>query len=141
MASHSTLKDHFRETRLFTSRAVIALLLSVALLILLLVRLFDLQVLQHDKYSVLSDKNRVHIRPVPPTRGLIYDRNGALLAENLPSFQLEIVRERIEDMDSTIAELRKLIDISDENVARFKKRLKRTQRHKPVALRTRLSDR
>jgi len=140
MASHSTLKDHFRETRLFTSRAVIALVLAVALLVLLLVRLFDLQVLQHDKYSVLSDKNRVHIRAVPPTRGLIYDRNGALLAENLPSFQLEIVRERVEDMDATIAELRKLIDISDENIVRFKKRLKRTQRHKPVALRIRLSD-
>ncbi len=140
MASHSTLKDHFRETRLFTNRAVIALLLAAALMILLLVRLFDLQVLQHNTYSVLSDKNRVHIRAVPPTRGLIYDRNGALLAENLPSYQLEITRERVTDLDATIAELRQLIDISDENIVRFKKRLKRTQRHKPVPLRTRLSD-
>jgi penicillin-binding protein 2 len=140
MVSHSTLKDHFRETRLFTSRAVIALLLAIALLILLLVRLFDLQVLQHDKYSVLSDKNRVHIRAVPPTRGLIYDRNGTLLAKNLPSFQLEITRERVEDMDTTITELRKLMDISDEQVTRFKTRLKRSKRHKPVALRTQLSD-
>ena len=140
MASHSTLKDHFRETRLFTNRAVIALLLAAALMILLLVRLFDLQVLQHNTYSVLSDKNRVHIRAVPPTRGLIYDRNGALLAENLPSYQLEITRERVADLDATIAELRQLIDISDENIVRFKKRLKRTQRHKPVPLRTRLSD-
>ncbi|HHI93433.1 MAG TPA: penicillin-binding protein 2 [Gammaproteobacteria bacterium] len=140
MASHSTLKDHFRETRLFTNRAVIALLLAAALMILLLARLFDLQVLQHATYSVLSDKNRVHIRAVPPTRGLIYDRNGALLAENLPSYQLEITRERVADLDATIAELRQLIDISDENISRFKKRLERTQRHKPVPLRTRLSD-
>ncbi|NOX92139.1 MAG: penicillin-binding protein 2 [Gammaproteobacteria bacterium] len=140
MASHSTLKDHFRETRLFTNRAVIALLLVAALMILLLVRLFYLQVLQHDTYSVQSDNNRVHIRAVPPTRGLIYDRNGALLAENLPSYQLEITRERVSDLDATIAELRQLIEISDENIARFKKRLKRTRRHKPVSLRTRLSD-
>jgi len=140
MASHSTLKDHFRETRLFTNRAVIALLLATALMLLLLVRLFDLQVLQHNTYSVLSDKNRVHIRAVPPTRGLIYDRNGALLAQNLPSYQLEITRERVADLDATIAELRQLIDISDENIARFKNRLKRTHRHKPVPLRTRLSD-
>jgi len=140
MASHSTLKDHFRETRLFTNRAVIALLLAATLMILLLVRLFDLQVLQHDTYSVQSDNNRVHIRAVPPTRGLIYDRNGALLAENLPSYQLEITRERVGDLDATIAELRQLIEISDENIARFKKRLKRTRRHKPVSLRTRLSD-
>jgi len=140
MASHSTLKDHFRETRLFTNRAVIALLLATALMVLLLVRLFDLQVLQHNTYSVLSDKNRVHIRAVPPTRGLIYDRNGALLAQNLPSYQLEITRERVVDLDATIAELRQLVDISDENIARFKNRLKRTHLHKPVPLRTRLSD-
>ena len=140
MASHSTLKDHFRETRLFTNRAVIALLLATALMILLLVRLFDLQVLQHNTNSVLSDKNRVHIRAVPPTRGLIYDRNGALLAQNLPSYQLEITRERVADLDATIAELRQLVDISDEHIARFKNRLERTHRHKPVPLRTRLSD-
>lgn len=140
MVSHSTLKDHFRETRLFTSRAIFALLVAIALLVLLLARLFDLQVLQHNKYAMMSEKNRVHIRAVPPTRGLIYDRNGALLAENLPSFQLEITQERVEDMDKTIAELRKLIDISDDNIADFKERLKHTQRHKPVALRTQLSD-
>ncbi|HEC19698.1 MAG TPA: penicillin-binding protein 2 [Gammaproteobacteria bacterium] len=140
MASPTTLKDHFRETRLFTSRAIIALLLSIGLMLLLLVRLFDLEVLQYAKYSVLSDQNRVHIRAVPPTRGLIYDRNGVLLAENLPSFQLELTRERISDLDATIDDLRQIIDITDEDIERFKKRLQRTQRHKSVPLRTRLSD-
>ncbi len=140
MASYHTIKDHFRETRLFASRAVLALLISIGLLLVLLIRLFDLQVIQHDTYTVLSDKNRVHIRAVPPTRGLIYDRNGILLAQNLPSYRLEVVAEQVDDLDATIAELRKLIDISDDNIASFKKRLKRSKRYKPISLRARLSD-
>jgi penicillin-binding protein 2 len=140
MASSNTIKDHFRETRLFTNRAIIALVVSIGLLIVLLVRLFDLQVVQHTTYAVLSDQNRVHIRAAPPTRGLIYDRNGVLLAENLPSYRLEVVTERVEDLDATIAELRKLVDISDDNIAEFRQDLKHTKRYKPVSLRSRLSD-
>ncbi|MBL1275884.1 MAG: penicillin-binding protein 2 [Ectothiorhodospiraceae bacterium] len=140
MALHHTIKDHFRETRLFTSRAVAALLISIGLMAVLLLRLFDLQVIKHDTYAVLSDKNRIHIRAVPPTRGLIYDRNGTLLAENLPSYRLEVIVEQVKDLDATIAELRHLVDISDDNIAAFKKRLKRSKRYKPVSLRSRLSD-
>jgi penicillin-binding protein 2 len=140
MASSNTIKDHFRETRLFTNRAIVALVVTIALLIVLLVRLFDLQVVQHASYAVLSDKNRVHIRAVPPTRGLIYDRNGVLLAENLPSYRLEVVIERVEDLDTTIAELRQLVDISDDNIAEFRQDLKHTKRYNPVSLRSRLSD-
>jgi penicillin-binding protein 2 len=140
MASHHTIKDHFRETRLFVSRAIIALLMAIALLSVLVVRLFDLQVVQHDNYTVLSDNNRVHIRALAPTRGLIYDRNSTLLAQNLPSYRLEITAERVPDLDATIAELRQLIDISERNIKSFKKRLKRSKRYKAVSLRSRLSD-
>ena len=140
MASPSTLKDHFRETRMFNTRAVIALVFVIVLLLVLVTRLTDLQILQHDTFSMLSDKNRVHIRALPPTRGLIFDRNGVLLAENLPSHSLELVTERIDDLDATIAALRELIDISDEDIRRFKKRLKRKRRHESVSLRNRLSD-
>ncbi|NOX77140.1 MAG: penicillin-binding protein 2 [Gammaproteobacteria bacterium] len=140
MSSPSALKDHFRETRLFNNRAVIALAVVIAMLLVLLTRLADLQILKHDTYSVLSDNNRVHIRAVPPTRGLIFDRHGVLLAENLPSYSLELVVERIDDLDATIAALRKLVNISDEDIRRFKKRLKRERRHKAVSLRSRLSD-
>lgn len=140
MAFQHTIKDHFRETRLFASRAVLALLISIGLMIVLLVRLFDLQVVQHDTYAVLSDKNRVHIRGVSPTRGLIYDRRGVLLAENLPSYRLEVISEQVDDIDATIAELRQLIDISDDDIAEFKQDLKSNKRYKPISLRSRLSD-
>ncbi|WP_455199471.1 penicillin-binding protein 2 [Kaarinaea lacus] len=140
MASTNTIKDHFRETRLFISRAVIALILSVALVLVLMGRLVDLQILEHNTYKVLSDQNRVNIRPVPPTRGLIYDRNGILLAQNLPSYSLEIIPEQVEDLDKTILELSELIDIQDDDIDNFRARLKTTRRHKPISLRTRLSD-
>ena len=62
MASSNTIKDHFRETRLFTNRAIVALVVTIVLLIVLLMRLFDLQVVKHATYAVLSDQNRVHIQ-------------------------------------------------------------------------------
>ncbi len=141
MASYNTIKDHFRETRLFTTRAVFALILTIVLMLVLLVRLVNLQILEHESYKVLSDRNRIHIRPITPTRGLIYDRNGVLLAQNLPSFSLDIVPEQTKDMDNTIKELAKLVTISEDDITAFKARLKKTsRRHKPVSLRSRLSD-
>jgi len=140
MAKPTTLKDHFRETRLFTHRAIAALAFTIVLMLVLITRLVNLQVIEHDTYTVLSDKNRVHIAALPPTRGLIFDRNGVLLAQNLPSYSLQIVPEQVDDVDATIERLRRLIAISEDDVERFRKRYKRSRRFKPITLRTRLSD-
>ena len=140
MASPNTLKDHFRETRLFSQRAVVALVLVALLFGVLVARLVNLQILEHHTYNVLSDQNRVHIRAVPPTRGLIYDRNGTLLAQNLPSYRLEIVPEQIEDMEATLSELGKLISIREEDLKTFRQRLKASRRYQSISLRSRLSD-
>jgi penicillin-binding protein 2 len=140
MAAPSTLKDHFRETRLFTQRAIVALVLILILLGILIARLVNLQIFEHNTYTVLSDKNRVHLRAVPPTRGLIYDRNGVLLAQNLPSYRLEIVPEQIEDMDATLAQLGEIIAIREEDLQSFRQRLKTTRRYQALSLRSRLSE-
>ena len=101
----------------------------------------NLQILEHESYQVLSDRNRIHIRPITPTRGLIYDRNGVLLAQNLPSFSLDIVPEQIEDMDDTIKQLAEIITISEGDINTFKAGLKKaSRRHKAVSLRSRLSE-
>ena len=71
------------------------------LTVVLIARLFYLQVVEHDLYTTLSHNNRVNIEPIGPTRGLIYDRNGVLLAENRPTFSLEIVPERVEPASLT----------------------------------------
>lgn len=140
MARPTALKDHFRETRLFTNRAIAALVVTVACMLMLVGRLINLQIVDHAHYSGLSEQNRVHIRAVPPTRGLIFDRNGVLLAENLPSHSLEVIPERVEDMDATLAGLRELVSISDEDLSLFRKRINDSHEFKSIPLRARLSD-
>jgi len=140
MAKPTTLKDHFRETRLFTHRAITALAITVVLMLMLITRLINLQVIEHNTYTVLSDNNRVHIAALPPTRGLIFDRNGVLLAQNLPSYSLQIIPEQVDDVDVTIEQLRQLISITEDDEQRFRKRYESSRRFKPITLRTRLSD-
>jgi len=140
MASRFTLKDHFRESSLFNVRAIAALIFSVILILVIILRLLYLQITEHELYSTLSENNRFQINAVPPNRGLIYDRNGVLLAQNLPSYELQLLPEQIEDMDGTIASLSTLINISEADIRRFKKQLRRNRPFKPIALRSRLSD-
>jgi penicillin-binding protein 2 len=106
--TNEALKDHWQEQRLFISRV----LWSVAIVLLLtgglIVRLVQLQVFDYERFSDLSQGNRVRIEPLAPTRGLILDRNGLVLAENLPTWQLVAIPEQIEDLDATLAELESL---------------------------------
>ena len=134
-------KDHHNEARLFARRVVASSVIVGALLCLLIARFYSLQVIHHNDYVTQSDANRIHVQPVAPTRGLIYDRNGILLAENRPIFTLSLVRERVSDLPETLATLRELVDISDDEVADFHKALR--QRRRPfeaVSLKYRLTD-
>ncbi len=140
MRHRLTIKDHFRETQLFNVRAIIALIVSCTLIVVLIIRLIYLQVVEHELYTTLSENNRFHIGAVPPIRGLIYDRNGVILAQNLPTYTLELTPERVEDIDSTIADLSEIIVISDSDVSRFYREMRRSRPFKSVPLRTRLSD-
>ena len=99
-----------------------------------------MQIVLHDRYTVLSQSNRVEIVPIPPPRGLIFSKDGVLLADNRPSFSLEIIPEKIEDLDQTIFQLSKIIEIDGASIDRFKQRLKKNQRFESVPLRFNLSD-
>ena len=140
MLQRTPLKDHLRETHSFTSRVVIALVCVGLLLGVVIVRLVYLQIVNHEHFATLSENNRVNIVPVPPTRGLIFDRNGVLLAQNLPSFSLEIIPEQTDDLDATLKGLRKLIAISDDDVDSFRKRLQQKRPFESIPLRFRLSE-
>lgn len=102
------IKDHWAEQRLFERRALAAACIIAALTLVLIGRLVVLQVMRYDYYADLSQGNRVRVEPLPAQRGLILDRNLAVLAENRPAFQLELVRERVPDVDAT---LQRLVDI------------------------------
>ncbi|HHC71468.1 MAG TPA: penicillin-binding protein 2 [Thiotrichales bacterium] len=134
MASRLTLKDHLAESRLMLNRSVWALVGVILLMGILLTRLAWLQISNYTHYSTLSNDNRVKLLPIPPTRGLIYDRNGRLLADNLPAFQLRIIPERTPDVDALIEELRKVVEIRDDQIRRFRKALRRQRGFQGVPL-------
>ncbi|MBD3657846.1 MULTISPECIES: penicillin-binding protein 2 [Marinobacter] len=122
------LKDTAAERRLFQRRTVVMLAVVTAMLGLLIARMYQLQIVEHDIYNTLSDKNRVQVQSVAPTRGLVYDRNDLLIAENRPVFSVTVVPERVDDMEQTLATLRDMLAISDEDMERFRRRLREPRR-------------
>lgn len=135
-----TLKDAAREARIVRGRVVAACFGIIALAALLLLRMAQLQVAEYEHFSTLSEDNRVKIVPLAPTRGLIYDRNGVELAQNTPTFSLEVVPENVEDMPALLVELSALVEITDEDRERFYAMLKKKRRFQSVPLRFRLSE-
>ncbi|MBD3635344.1 MAG: penicillin-binding protein 2 [Methylophaga sp.] len=140
MSSRFTLKDHFRESRLINGRLLVAALISILVFSVVIVRLVVLQVFEYEHFDSLSNRNRVDIEPLPPQRGLIYDRNGLLIAENIPTFSLEMVPEKVADVEATLNELSKLLALTDEDIADFQDRLKRHRRFQQVVIRQRLTE-
>lgn len=134
-----TLKNHSQEYRLFLMRSYLLALGMIILAILLFARLFFLQVILQHRYKTLSTQNHMTVVPLPPNRGLITDRHGVLLAENVPVFNLEIVPERVKHMRATLDELRKLISISDEDILSFQRLRRQHHRYDPIPLRVKLS--
>ena len=99
-----------------------------------------LQILQHEVYATRSEENRIRLEPIIPARGLIFDRNGVLLADNAPAYRLDIVAERVEDMPQLIAALRTRVSISDEELRRFDSARKGARRFKPIPLKLKLDE-
>lgn len=108
----AAFRDKQKEQRLFKHRAIILALFLSLLFTALVWRLWYLQVTSYDTYSNLSENNRLQLRPIAPSRGLIYDRNGVLLAENIPSFSLTLTPERVKNMERTLQFLDELIGLS-----------------------------
>lgn len=121
-------KNTAAERRLFQRRALVMLALVLLTMLGLLARMYQLQIVEHDIYTTLSDKNRVQVQSVPPPRGLVYDRSNHLLAENRPVFSLALVPERVEGMDATLARLSDILDIDEGDVERFQRRLRERRR-------------
>lgn len=135
-----TFRDPLRESLLFNRRLMFTIAVIIILTLLLIVRLFQLQVFNHTHYTTLSEKNRVNIVPIAPTRGMIYDRNGVLIAHNVPSFILNIVAERVKNMDATLALLKQLITLTDKEISRFRQQLRSKRKFVSIPLRYRLND-
>jgi penicillin-binding protein 2 len=136
----SPIKDHHSERRLFIARVVLASVISFVLLGIVIARLVQLQVFEYEVFAAQSQGNRVRIKAVPPIRGLVFDREGRVLAENLPAYQLELIPEQIADIDDTLQRLAGLSLIDAEDIPAIKELSESGPRFKPVPLNFRLSD-
>jgi len=136
----TTIRDYQAEARLFANRALVAFFGIVALMGVLVTNLYNIQVNQYQDYKTRSNDNRIKVVPIAPNRGLIYDRNGVLLAENRPVFDLEITPEKVKNMDATIAQLQTLFEITPEQIERFHRERKRTRRFKSVPILNQLTE-
>ena len=140
MAPILRINDPSRESVVFSVRAVGASLIVGILALVLVARLAHLQIVEHKHFTTLSEDNRVKVVPIAPTRGLIFDRNGEILAQNLPTFSLEVVPEAVDDIDALIEDLRELIDISAESEEAFRAGIASKRRFESVPLRLRLDE-
>jgi penicillin-binding protein 2 len=140
MSRRVHLKDDYLETCLIRRRIILSALFILVLLSLLLGRLYVLQIMDYEHFSTLSDNNRVRIKALPPTRGLIFDRNGIVMANNLPAYRLEIIKERVEDLDQTLADLKQYVDYSDLELSRYRQAVNRRRSFESIPLRLNLND-
>jgi len=136
----SPIKDHHSERRLFIGRAILSSVVSVILLAVVIARLVQLQVFDHELFAEKSQGNRVRIEAVPPIRGLMFDRKGRVIAENLPAYQLELIPEQVDDLDDTLKRLAAINLISADDIPRFAAISRSGQQFKPVTLKFRLTD-
>ena len=134
------IKDSRQEAAVFVRRALVGFFVIVIALGVLAARFWFLQVARHDEFQSRSDANRILTRPLAPARGLIYDRNGVLLAENVAAFRLEIIPEQVSDMPSLLIDLRDTLGVSDDDIERFKDLVKSKRSYQSVPLRMKLTE-
>ncbi len=140
MAYRSHVSDHSYEASIFKFRAIVAAIICLLMLGGLLFRLGWLQIVDYAHFANLSEHNRIRLMELPPTRGLIYDRNGVILAENKPAFHLELIPEQVDDMEQTLKGLGEIVALSEADIENFKEELRTRRSFQRISLRTRLNE-
>jgi penicillin-binding protein 2 len=134
------IRNHSAEANLFARRTFITFIAVLILSLVLFSNIYNLEVNSYQKYQTRSNSNRIKLLPVAPNRGLIYDRNGVLLADNTPVYSLEVIPEQVDDIKKRLSEVSELLDISQEKQDKLLKELKSKRRFKPIELYSRLSE-
>src|SRR5690606_1475359 len=134
------LKNLNAEAAQFRRRAMVGFIAIALALLGLATAYFRLQVLQHEEYQLRSEANRIKPRPIVPARGLITDRNGRLLADNVPAYRLELVPEQVGNLEATLQGLAELVELDEEDIARFHETRRATRAFRPIPLKLRLTE-
>ena len=128
MSVELSIKDLGREQKLFVGRAITLFALVVILFAILVARMLTLQIVEHETYQLRADNNRTQIQTLAPSRGMIYDRNGRLLADNQTSFSLAIVAERVEDIESLLSAIVEILSLNTQQLERIREELAKRSR-------------
>jgi len=139
-AAGQPLKDQALEGRQFSTRATTAFLIILLAIFLLSLRYFYLQIISFEEFTARSINNQVRIVPVAPNRGLIYDRRGRPIAKNLPAYRLELIPEKVDDLEQTIAALGRFIELPDDAGEKFEENRKRYNVFDSVPLKFNLTE-
>ena len=134
------MEDEARARGILLQRALLAAILCFLLLGVVVARVAWLQVTAHERFANLAEQNRTRIEPIPPARGLIYDRNGVVLADNAPSFQVELVPEQVPDMEAALERLAGLLELDESDLSRFRKALKSSKSFDSIPLKLNLNE-
>ena len=140
MSARFELKNYRREQYYFRVRLLAGVALAMICFGILIARLFYLQVMQYDHYQTLAENNRISLVPIVPNRGLILDRNGVVLAHNYFVYTLEVTPARVKNLDQTLEELGKLVEISSFDLKRFNKLRHESHEFESVLLRSSLNE-
>ncbi|NOT16561.1 MAG: penicillin-binding protein 2 [Sulfuriferula sp.] len=140
MREQAEIKHYHTEAHDFRRRIMIAAGFVVVLFLTLLARFFYVQVLEHDRYFALAESNRISIVPTPPNRGIIFDRNGVVMAHNYSAYTLELTPSKIKNLNDTIDALAQLVEITPANRKHFAKIMAESRNFETLPLRTRLTD-
>jgi penicillin-binding protein 2 len=140
MSNRVHIKDDHLEFNLIRRRLVVSAVIIVILIAMVLIRLYVLQIVDYEHFSTLSDSNRVRIKAIPPIRGLIYDRKGVVLANNLPAYRLEITPEQVDDIDDTLDRLKQYVYFSEYDLKRYQQSSRRRRPFESIPLRLNLDD-
>jgi penicillin-binding protein 2 len=132
-------KDQRRSQRVITRRGLVLGGMQLGVLGALGWRMRQLQVEQADEFRFLAEENRINMRLIPPARGLIYDRNGLLIASNTPNYRVVIVREDAGDVEAVLKTLTDIVPLPDEDLARARKEIARRSPFVPVTVADRLT--
>ncbi|MFK8011880.1 MAG: penicillin-binding protein 2 [Marinicellaceae bacterium] len=134
------IKNPQNETKIFNQRLVTSIVIILVALGLIFIRFFYLQVIQHKNLLASSEKNRIKTSALPPARGFIYDRNGKLLVDNLPTYRLELIPEKVANLSNMLQEIRPLINISQEATDEILKQIENNPPFKPIVIKAKLSE-
>ena len=141
MAKRLAIKDTVNEQKLFVNRAIVLSIIMFLLFGLLLARFAALQVLDYQTYQTRSEQNRIQIQSISPPRGLISDTRGELLAGNITVYNLAVITERVDSLNSILQKLKRLVGIDQADIQNFRQRIREKRRpYDPVPLRFRLSE-